>query len=1079
MFATFKLQPLNSLLARLVLSAIITVGITAVALTPGSRAADNPETLWETFAVGSGILSGNVFAIVPDRDGALWFGTEAGASRYDGRWQSLATGNGLPGASVRAIAQTKDGAVWFATQAGLARRPLEGECCETWTVARGLPGDDLHTLTVAPVSPLGGEAQGVWVGTSQGLAYVEGDQVIADSPLPGADIVASLADPNGDLIVGVNGSGVWRRGAQGGWQRLDDGNLVLGARAAFMRDTAGRLWVGTRDGVIYEDGATWQRFPLKADDTGLEVYALTPDGEGGLWVGTNEGVFYAADYEQGGLPVVQHRARQNGLVNDYVRVVTVDQDRGVWLGTIAGVSRHFGLVWQVERDPALEQQRINALLLDSAGRTWAGTELNGLAVRQEGRWEHLTSQNGLPDDRIVSLYEDSAGRIWVGTLTAVGYWQNGEGWHFFDAATPGLAGVPVYDFEQDARGSLWLATERGLSQWNEASGFAAVDRLAGTRVNALFHARDGALWFGTVSEGVFRLDGDRWETVTGAETAQLNDVVVNGIGQTDDGSLWVSSYNNGLWRLRDGGWERMDGELPSPKLLSLHAAGTNLWVGSRQGLSRFDGRTWQNYAGDILPAASIYALSLDGAGGAWIGSSTGLAHYRPDRSAPWVQVDSVNLLRATDGTFRLAGNKLEDLRLLAGDLTTLDRSLVFLTELRGLDAAPRVFEDAQITGYRDMRLPAGTHTLRITARDTAFNYSEPVDLTLIVPKLVRLPGGALVRADALYAVLGVGGIVVVALSVTGGAGLRARARARRLSAEKAVRQREALERAFNPYVSGEPIRDTSMFFGREDLVQRIFNALHQNSIMIHGERRMGKTTLLYQLATQLRNAEDPEWAFIPVYVDLEGTPQERFFHHLMDAIWGVLQAYTAGGAPALRFAILTPEQYTDREFAADLRVLLDRVKRVVAPRKARVILLMDEMDVVSSYDTLVQQQLRRIFMSPLAANLGAVVAGIQISKEWDRMESPWYNLFNEIPLEPFTDARARELLVEPVRGVYEWEPDALDFVLKQAEGRPYRLQQYALEAVNHMLHARRLHITIEDAHAAHEVLERARGAVPE
>ncbi len=1079
MFATFKLQPLNSLLVRLVLSAMITAGITAVALTPRSRAADNPETLWETFAAGSGILSGNVFAIVPDRDGALWFGTEAGASRYDGRWQAITARDGLPGDSVRAIAQTEDGALWFATQAGLARRAPGGECCDTWTVAEKLPGNDLHTLTVAPVSPLGGEAQGVWVGSSQGLAYVEGDQVIVDSPLPGADIVVSLAHPDGDLTVGVNGSGIWHRSAQGGWQRLDDGTLVLGPRAALTRDTAGRLWAGTGDGVIYQDGETWRRFPLKADDKGLEVYALTPDGQGGLWIGTNEGVFYAAGFEQGRVPVVQHRARQNGLVNDYVRVITVDQDRAVWLGTIAGVSRHFGLVWQVEHDPALEQQRINALLLDSTGRTWAGTELNGLAVLQDGQWEHLTSQTALPDDRIVSLYEDSAGRIWVGTLTAAGYWQNGDGWRFFDAATPGLAGLPVYDFEQDARGRLWLATERGLSQWTEADGFVPVDRLVGKRVNALFHARDGALWLGTVSEGVFRLDGDRWESVTGTETAQLNDVVVNGIGQTGDGSLWVSSYNNGLWRMLDGRWERLDGELPSPKLLSLHAVGPNLWVGSRQGLSLSDGRTWQNYTGDILPAASIYALSPDGAGGAWIGSSTGLVHYRPDRSPPWVRVDSVNLLRAADHTFRLAGNTLEDLRLLAGDLSTRDRSLIFLTELRGLDAAPRVFEDRQITGYRDTRLPAGTQTLRITARDTAFNYSEPVDLTLIVPKLVRLPGGTLVRADSLYAVLGIGGIVLVALSVTGGAGLRARARARRLSAEMAVRQREALERAFNPYVSGEPIRDTNMFFGREDLVQRIFNALHQNSIMIHGERRMGKTTLLYQLGTQLRNAEDSEWAFIPVYLDLEGTPQEHFFHHLMDAIWGALQAYTTGSAPALRFAILPPDQYTDREFAADLRVLLDRVKRVVAPRKARVILLMDEMDVVNSYDTLVQQQLRRIFMSPLAANLGAVVAGIQISKEWDRMESPWYNLFNEIPLEPFTDARARELLVEPVRGVYEWEPDALDFVLKQAEGRPYRLQQYALEAVNHMLNARRVHITLEDAHAAHETLERARGAVPE
>ena len=95
-----------------------------------------------------------------------------------------------------------------------------------------------------------------------------------------------------------------------------------------------------------------------------------------------------------------------------------------------------------------------------------------------------------------------------------------------------------------------------------------------------------------------------------------------------------------------------------------------------------------------------------------------------------------------------------------------------------------------------------------------------------------------------------------------------------------------------------------MFFGRDELLRRIFNALHQNSIMIHGQRRMGKTTLLYQFAEQLRHADDPEWAFIPVYMDLEGTPQPRFFYVLMDALWGVLQAYAwttpAAGSPLNR-----------------------------------------------------------------------------------------------------------------------------------------------------------------------------------
>jgi hypothetical protein len=62
-------------------------------------------------------------------------------------------------------------------------------------------------------------------------------------------------------------------------------------------------------------------------------------------------------------------------------------------------------------------------------------------------------------------------------------------------------------------------------------------------------------------------------------------------------------------------------------------------------------------------------------------------------------------------------------------------------------------------------------------------------------------------------------------------------------------------------------------------------------------------------------------------------------------------------------------------------------------------------------------------------------------------------------LQPFIMS-GPELLVEPVRGVYEWEWRLT--LLKRAEGRPHRLQQIALEAVNHMLAASRLRITLED-----------------
>ncbi len=111
-------------------------------------------------------------------------------------------------------------------------------------------------------------------------------------------------------------------------------------------------------------------------------------------------------------------------------------------------------------------------------------------------------------------------------------------------------------------------------------------------------------------------------------------------------------------------------------------------------------------------------------------------------------------------------------------------------------------------------------------------------------------------------------------------------------------------------------------------------------------------------------------------------------------------------------------------------------------------------------------------MRDFAVTLGAVVAGIQISKEWDRIESPWYNLFNEIELTPFTREQALELLVEPVEGYYSWESAALEFVIEHSEGRPYRLQQYALEAVHHMLQDGRRTITLEDVEQAHEHIQR-------
>ena len=52
-----------------------------------------------------------------------------------------------------------------------------------------------------------------------------------------------------------------------------------------------------------------------------------------------------------------------------------------------------------------------------------------------------------------------------------------------------------------------------------------------------------------------------------------------------------------------------------------------------------------------------------------------------------------------------------------------------------------------------------------------------------------------------------------------------------------------------------------MVFGRDPLFKRILNVLHQNSLLLHGERRIGKTTVLFQLELRLHAADDAEYRF--------------------------------------------------------------------------------------------------------------------------------------------------------------------------------------------------------------------------
>jgi tetratricopeptide (TPR) repeat protein len=276
------------------------------------------------------------------------------------------------------------------------------------------------------------------------------------------------------------------------------------------------------------------------------------------------------------------------------------------------------------------------------------------------------------------------------------------------------------------------------------------------------------------------------------------------------------------------------------------------------------------------------------------------------------------------------------------------------------------------------------------------------------------------------------------------------------------RRQRAVRRRFNPYIAGAPVLAEDMFFGRRKLLARILNVLHHNSLMITGERRIGKTTLLHHLNKALAEDQATDYQFFPVSTDLQGVPESAFFHTVMTDVVETLVPRAETRAQ-IRF---DPERedYDGRDFSHDLQRIVEELK-TRSLKKVKLALLIDEVDVLNEYSERVNQRLRSIFMKTFSEHLVAIMSGVGIKRIWNSEGSPWYNFFDEIELTAFTREEAEALIREPVEGIFRYAPDAVEKILEHSAMKPYVIQKYCIHAVNRMLEDGRSTITVADVDA--------------
>jgi len=270
----------------------------------------------------------------------------------------------------------------------------------------------------------------------------------------------------------------------------------------------------------------------------------------------------------------------------------------------------------------------------------------------------------------------------------------------------------------------------------------------------------------------------------------------------------------------------------------------------------------------------------------------------------------------------------------------------------------------------------------------------------------------------------------------------------------------------NPYVFDSPIIARELFFGRDDIFRSIKEALidreQDNFIILYGQRRIGKTSVLHQVGHRLSEQ------YISVLIDLQSVP--------FDSIEGLLQEVASTIQQALqRDRDVKVELPSRDQFLADPqhafgRDFLTRVEEALGDRY--LILMLDEAQLIQEkaqqgpweddafeyFSNFIRQHARLGLILSIESQESPSLSSVGIQKKVGFLNRD----------------EAVKLVVQPVQGILTYDPEAVERILSLTSGHPYYVQLLCHSLFAYCQRVNTSAVTLTDVEAIlPEVVERA------
>ena len=549
-----------------------------------------------------GLSNNNVYDIIQDKLGFIWFATDDGLNRFDGYDFKIyrndpAGKNSLSDNSVWALREDKEGNIWIGTKNGWLNcyNPIT-EKFKKWKIESDILKE--NAITTIYVDSKGF----IWVGTYRSGLY--------------------RLNPSNDKIDR--------------WYNDPDDYTSISNNyiSSILEDSFGNFWISTYYGL--------NKFNPRQTSKDFLHYFHSPSNRSSV----NNNIIWSLTQSDSN-PNIIWIGTANGLAKFLVDEETfnriqIPNPEGLQFGNSAG---------SVIEEETEHSEKI--LWIDS----YAGLiRLNTGNMNANRFTNNKNDPKSIISNQIHRIYKDRSGVLWIATEKGLSYFTlksskfNYPFSHKFNVTNPEeLSKKNITTITKTPDGRIWFGTDEGLYFVSNLNGVMTIRKLNHSENLNVWSLASGLdeLWIGTYGSGLFKLNlktnslasmkmFPQW---TNTQSTKFNKVVF----LDNENNLWIGYWGFGLARLNPStgkysSWLNNEDDpysLSYDDVWALHKDRKGrMWIGTDGGgLNLFEERNGERFyhwtadssSSDNLSSRSIYSIC-----------EASVKNYSEDKTVLWI-----------------------------------------------------------------------------------------------------------------------------------------------------------------------------------------------------------------------------------------------------------------------------------------------------------------------------------------------------------------------------------------------------------------------------------------------------------